>query len=428
MRQWIFMAATTLAFATECLGVAVVSDVGLIKIDGPIGPATASYIARAVEQSAAHGDECLVIQLDTPGGLVDSTKAIIQTFYSSKVPIVVYVAPAPAIAGSAGVFITMAADVAVMAPHTSIGAAHPVNIGASGNVEKTDDVMKQKQENALSSMIESIADKRHRNAEWAKAAVRESVAITAETALKSNVVDLIAADLPDLLNQLDGRKVGERTLHTANLAITEIPMNAREKFLGMFLRPEMMFVLMLVVIYGIIGELSNPGTILPGVAGAIALILVLCMSAVLPINWAGLALIALAVALFIGDIYATTHGVLTVGGIVSFFLGALMLFDRADPTFRLSLGLIIPATVVTALFFLFIVAAGLRAQSLPVRVGRETMLGQVVPALTAIDAAGGKVFIEGELWNAVSETAVAKDQPVEIAGIEGLTLKVKPKT
>jgi len=183
-----------------------------------------------------------------------------------------------------------------------------------------------------------------------------------------------------------------------------------------------------VVIYGIIGELSNPGAILPGVAGAIALVLVLYMSAILPVNIAGLALILLAIALFIADIYAPTHGVLTVGGILSFFLGALMLFNRAEPGFRLSLSVIIPATVITALFFIFIVSAGLRAQFLPVRVGRETMLGKIVPALARIDASGGNVFIEGELWKAVSEEPVEKDQPVEIVAVEGLTLKVKPKT
>jgi membrane-bound serine protease (ClpP class) len=181
------------------------------------------------------------------------------------------------------------------------------------------------------------------------------------------------------------------------------------------------------VMYGIIGELSNPGAILPGVAGAIALILVLCMSAILPINLAGLALIGLAAVLFIIDVFAPTHGVLTFGGIVSFFLGALMLFDRNDAAFRLSLAYIIPATLLTAGFFIFVVGAGLRAQRLPVQVGRETMLGKVAPALERIDASGGRVFIEGELWNAVSEVAVEKNQPVEIVTVEGLTLKVKPK-
>jgi membrane-bound serine protease (ClpP class) len=188
-----------------------------------------------------------------------------------------------------------------------------------------------------------------------------------------------------------------------------------------------MFIFMLVAIYGIIGELNNPGAVLPGVVGAIALIIFLYMSAVLPVNFAGVALILLALVLFIIDLYAPTHGVLTAGGVLSFFLGALMLFNHAGPAFQLSLAYIIPATLTTALFFLFVVRAGVRAQSLPVRAGRETMLGKVVPALDRIDAGGGKVFVEGEYWNAVSEVGVEKDQPVEIVGIDGLVLKVKPK-
>ena len=424
MRRWIFILAAMLTCAA-----ADAAQVGLIKIDGAIGPATASFISRAVDLSGERKDECLIIQLDTPGGLLESTKQIVQSFYESKVPVVVYVAPAPASAGSAGVFITMAADIAAMAPHTSIGAAHPVSIGGiGGGEEKTDDVMKKKMENYASSFIEGIANKRHRDVEWAKSAVVESAAITAEKALELNVIDLIADNLPDLLKKLDGREVGDKTLHTAGTQIVEIPMTLREKFLHLFLRPEVMFVLMLIVIYGIIGELSSPGAILPGVAGAIALILVLYMSAIFPVNLAGLALIGLAVVLFIADIYATTHGVLTAGGIISFFLGALMLFNRAEPGFRLSLAYIIPGVVVTAAFFIFIVGAGLRAQLLPVRAGLETMLGKTVNAISRIDASGGKVFVEGEYWNAVSDTPVETGQPVEIIAVTGLTLKVKPKS
>jgi membrane-bound serine protease (ClpP class) len=403
------------------------ADVGLIKINGAIGPATASYIARAVDLAGTRNDACLVIELDTPGGLLDSTKDIVAKLYESKVPTVVYVAPAPARAGSAGVFITMAADIAAMAPHTRIGAAHPVNLGMSGESEKTDDVMKKKQENDTSSFAESIADKRNRNAQWAKSAVVESASITAEKALELKVIDLIAKDIPDLLEQIDGREVNAQKLQTAKAQVVEIPMTFRESFLQMVLRPEVMFILMLVVIYGIIGELSSPGAILPGVAGAIALILVLCMSAILPINVAGLALIGLALALFMVDIFAPTHGVLTVGGVVAFFLGALMLFNRSDPAFRLSLTYILPATLVTAAFFLFVVGAGLRAQFLPVRAGKETLLGKTIPALARIDGSSGKVFVEGEYWNAISEDSIEPGQSVEITAIDGLTLKVKPK-
>jgi membrane-bound serine protease (ClpP class) len=404
------------------------AQVGLIRINGAIGPATASYIARALEVSGGRQDACLVLQLDTPGGLLESTKEIVQSFYAAKVPVVVYVAPQGANAGSAGCFITLAADVAAMAPNSSIGAAHPVSLNPAGGSEKPDEVMKQKLENFATSYIETIAAKRGRNVEWAKSSVKESASITAEKALELNVIEIIAKDLPDLLQQLDGREVNDRKLTTAGASTSEIPMATREKVFQMLWRPEVMFILMLMAIYGIIGELSNPGAVLPGVVGGIALILVLYMSAILPVNIAGLALIGLAILLFIADIFATTHGVLTVGGIVSFFLGALMLFNRAGPGFALSLSYIIPAVLTTAAFFILVVGAGLRAQFQPARTGREAMLGRTVSARSRIDTHGGQVFIEGELWNAVSEVAVEIDQPVEVIGVEGLTLKVKPTT
>lgn len=422
MRHWSFIAGVGMFF---CAAVHAAS-VGLISINGAIGPATASYIARAVNIAAAQNDECLIIQLDTPGGLLESTKHIVQTFYASRVPTVVYVAPSGANAGSAGVFITLAADVAVMAPNTSIGAAHPVQLGASGAAEKSDDTMKQKMENYASSFMETIADKRNRNVAWARSAVTESVATTAEKALDLNVIDFISPDLPDLLKQLNGREINGKTLNTADATIVDIPMNAWEKFAQLFLRPEVMFVLMLMVIYGIMGELSSPGAILPGVVGAIALLLVLYMSAILPVNITGIVLILLAVALFIADIFAPTHGVLTAGGIAAFFLGALMLFSHAGPGFGLSLFWIIPATLLTAAFFVFVVGKGLGAQLKPVQSGAETLIGQTVPALSRIDSTGGWVFIEGEQWRAVSETPVEAGQPVAIIGREGLTLTVKP--
>ena len=400
------------------------ANVSLIQIKGPIGPATASYISRAIGIAANRGDACLIVQLDTPGGLLDSTKEIVQTFYTSKVPTVVYVAPSGACAASAGTFITMAADLAAMAPNTSIGAAHPVEIGAAG-AEKLDDTMKQKLENYASSEIQAIAEKRGRNADWATTSVRESASITAEKALNLQVIDLIATNLADLLQQLDSRKVGTVTLHTRGASVAASPMVPSEELFQLLWRPEVMMILMLAAIYGLIGELSTPGAILPGVVGAIALLLVLYMSAILPVNLAGMALIGLALALVMIALFAPTHGILTFGGIVSFFLGALMLFDHAGPGFQLPLPTVISATLLTAAFFIFVVGAGLRAQFLPVRAGRETMLGKTVPVLLRVDAKGGRVFIEGELWNAVSETPVEPGQPVQIVAIDGLTLKVK---
>jgi membrane-bound serine protease (ClpP class) len=403
------------------------SQVGLINIEGAISPATANYIERATKLAGEQNDECLIVQLDTPGGLVKSTEDIEQAFYTSKVPIVVFVAPTGASATSAGTFITMAADVAVMAPHTRIGAAHPVTLGFSSGDGSTNSIMMAKAENDLVSMARNIAEKRGRNAQWAEAAVRESVSITSEEALATNVIDFIAADMPDLLKQLDGREVGDKVMHTAGASVVEIPMILRERVFSVLAHPEVMFIFMLIAVFGIIGELNNPGAILPGVVGAIAFILVLYMSSILPVSTTGLVLIGLAIVLFVIDVFAPTHGVLTGGGIISFFLGAVMLFNRGGPAFHLSLAYIIPGVVLTALFFIFVVGKGLRAQALPVRAGRETMLGKVVPALMPITATGGKVFIEGEIWNAVSEQPVEKDVPVEVVAVEGLTLKVKRK-
>ena len=402
----------------------------LIKINGAISPATASYIARSIDEAQSKNAQCLIIQLNTPGGLLDSTQVIVQKLLASPVPVVVYVAPIGATATSAGCFITLAASVAAMAPATTIGAAHPVMIGGglpTGNGQKPDDTMKQKLENFSVSYMEAIAAKRNRNVEWAKSAVRESASIPVDKALELKVIEIIANDLSDLQRQLDGRVVEGKALKTARAETVEIAMSASETIFQLLWRPEVMFVLMLVAIYGIIGELSTPGAILPGVVGVIALVLALYMAAILPVNVTGLILIGLAFALFVFDAFAPTHGVLTVGGIVAFLLGSLMLFDRGDPLFRLSLAYIIPATIVTALFFAFVVTKGLRAQFLPIKAGKETMLGKTVAASTQIDSAGGKVFVEGEYWNAVSDTPVEQGQPVEIAAVLGLTLKVRPK-
>jgi membrane-bound serine protease (ClpP class) len=418
---WFISSIAPPASATE--------KVSFINIDGAIGPATASYISRSIEEARSQNAQCLIIQLNTPGGLLDSTQKIVQSFLGSTVPIVVYIAPTGATATSAGCFITIAASVAAMAPATTIGAAHPVSIGGApgGGEEKMDETMKQKIENFSISYIETIAGKRQRNVDWAKSAVKESASITAEKALQLKVIDLIASDISDLLQKLNGRVVDGKTLKTAGAEVSEIKMSASEHVFQKLWRPEVMFVLMLIAIYGIIGELTTPGAILPGVVGAIALVLALYLAAVLPVNVTGLVLIALALMLFIFDVYATTHGVLTIGGIAAFLIGSLMLFNRGDPLFRLSLNYIIPATLITAAFFIFIIGKGLRAQLLPVKVGAQTLIGKTVTALTPIDSRSGRIFVEGEYWNAVSDTPIEKDEPAEIAAVQGLTVKLQPK-
>jgi membrane-bound serine protease (ClpP class) len=402
----------------------------LSKVDGPIGPATASYISRSVDEAQSKGVQCLIIELNTPGGLLDSTRVIVQKLLGSTVPVVVYVAPTGATAASAGCFITLAANVAAMAPATTIGAAHPVTLGGlpSGDQSKPDQAMTQKLENFAVSYMEAIASRRNRNIEWAKSAVRESASITAEKALELKVVEIVARDRDDLLAQLNGRVVNGRPLETAAAQVVEIKTSVTEELLQMFWRPEVMFVLMLIAIYGLIGEMTTPGAILPGVVGAMALILALYMAAILPVNVAGLLLIGLAVALFLIDVFAPTHGVLTGGGILAFFVGSLMLFDRRDPLFRLSLYYIIPSVILTSGFFLLIVGKGLQAQRLPVRVGKETMLGKFVQAITPIDASGGRVFVEGEYWTARSDQSIKQGETVRIVAVEGLTVKVVPKT
>lgn len=422
MKRWFFIALVICAVCAPALHAA---QVGLITIDGPIGPATANYISRALDVAASQNDECLIIQLDTPGGLAASMDDITKRFFASPMPTVVYVSPEGAMAGSAGCYITLAADVAVMAPHTTIGAAHPIEMG--NETETTNSILMQKMGNAYEKVIQNIAEKRHRNADWARSSVRDSAAITSEEALKLNVIDLIATNVPDLLQKLNNRSVNGKNLKTSGASVVEIPMALSEEIFQLFWRPEVMMLLMLAAVYGIIAEISHPGAIFPGVAGALALILLLYMSATLPLNIAGLVLVLLAVALFIIDIFAPTHGVLTIGGIISFFLGTLMLFNHAPAGYHLPLEWVIAATLVTAAFFIFFISKGIRAQFLPVRAGAETMIGKTVPAQSRIDTAGGKVFIEGEIWNAVSESPVEAGQNVEVTGIAGLTLKVKPK-
>jgi membrane-bound serine protease (ClpP class) len=402
--------------------------VSVITVDGAIGPATAGYVSRAVDEAALKNSQCLIIRLNTPGGLLDSMEKIVQKLLGSPIPVVVYVSPTGGTAASAGCFITLAADIAAMAPATTIGAAHPVSLGITGSQDdKSDSTMTKKVENFAVSYIQAIAAKRSRNVEWAETAVRDSASITSEKARELKVVEIIAPNLDDLLRQLDGRMVNGKPLKTAGAQIGEIKMSVAESIFQAAWRPEVMFLLLLVAMYGIVGEITTPGAILPGVAGAIALLLALYMAAILPVNVTGLLLIATAVALFVVDVYAPTHGVLTAGGIVSFFIGSLMLFDPRDPVFRLSLQYIIPGVALTVAFFVLVVGKGVRAQRLPVKVGKETMIGKTGSALTAVDASGGKILFEGEYWNAISDVPVQTGQAVLIKSVEGLTAKVDPK-
>ncbi|HLR25608.1 MAG TPA: NfeD family protein, partial [Fodinibius sp.] len=352
----------------------------------------------------------------------ESTKNIVQEFLQSdQLPIVVYVAPEGGRAASAGTYITMAAHIAAMAPATTIGAASPVQMGGG----QTDSVMKKKIFNYSESFIESIANQRDRNADWAISAVRDGEAVTAKEALELNVVDYIADSREDLLNQIDGQVVAGDTLHTREATITEIPTNLAENFLGFIMRPEVMLILTMIAIYGIIGEVTNPGAIVPGVAGVIALILVLYASASMPINIAGFALIGLAIVLFVAEAFTPTFGLLIAGGSVSFFLGALMLFQEFPKSMELSWAWLIPATVLTTLFFVWIVTEGIRVQFTHNITGKESMIGKEAVVIEDIDGRSGRILINGEYWNAVSDERLSEGNVCEIQEINGLTARVK---
>lgn len=400
-------------------------SVSLIRIDGAISPTTTNYIKRGIKEAGENGAEALIIELDTPGGLLESTKNIVQSMLDSDdLPIIVYVAPEGATAASAGTFITMAAHIAAMAPATNIGAASPVQIGPGGS-SQPDTVMQKKIFNYSESYIESIAERRGRNAEWAISAVRDGKSITADRAVEINVVDLIAEDRQDLLNQINGRVAAGDTLQTAGASITEIPTNMAENFLGFIMRPEVILILTMIAIYGIIGEVTNPGAIVPGVAGVIALVLVLYASAAMPINTAGFILIGLAIVLFAAEAFTPTFGLLIAGGAVSFFLGALMLFQDLPESMSISWGWLIPATILTTAFFVWIATEGIRIQFSEHRTGKEALVGRKAEVVDTVSQKGGRIFISGEYWNAQSEEVIEEGEACEISEIKGLTMKVK---
>ncbi len=402
--------------------------VAFITVDGSITPITTNYIKRGIKEARKMQAECLVVELDTPGGLLESTKDIVQALLdSNELPVVVYVAPEGATAASAGTFITMAAHVAAMAPATNIGAASPVQSGPGGGTVQQDTVMQKKLFNYAESYIETIANRRGRNAEWAISAVRDGESITAKQALDLNVIDLIADNREDLLEKLDGREVAGTQLTTTGASIREIPNNLAENLLGFIIRPEVMLILTMIAIYGIIGEVTNPGAIVPGVAGVIALVLLLYASAAMPINVAGFVLIGLAVILFIAEAFTPTFGLLIGGGAIAFFLGALMLFQDLPESMELSWAWLVPATLLTTLFFVWIAGAGIKIQFTQSRTGKETMIGRQAEVVDSIDKHSGRVFINGEYWNAISEEDIIPEgEWCEIVDIQGLTMKVRP--
>jgi membrane-bound serine protease (ClpP class) len=398
-----------------------------MKIDGPINPVVTEFIHDGIKKAKKEKAECLIIHLNTPGGLLKSTRVIISDILESPVPVIVYVAPGGSQSGSAGVFITLAAHIAAMAPGTNIGAAHPVNI--QGQMDST---MSEKITNDAAAFIRSIAEKRKRNMEWAENAVRRSYSYSETEALEYKVIDLIAKNEQDLLLQVDGKQIelGSQTiiLHTRDALVKTHEMGIFQKILDILSDPNIAYILMLLGFYGLLFELYNPGAIFPGILGVICLILAFYSMHSLPINYAGLALIIFGIILFLLEIKIISHGLLAIGGTISLLLGSIMLI-RTTSTLefvRISRGLIISATVVSALFFLFIIGLGLKAQRRKVVTGVEGLIGDVGEVMDDLDPFG-TVLVKGETWNAESITGkISKGEKVRIKEMKNLKLYVEP--
>lgn len=398
-----------------------------IDVNEGVNPSTAEYIHQGILKAQQENAECLIINLNTPGGLLTSTRNIVTNIMQSQVPVIVYVSPSGAHAGSAGVFITLSAHVAAMAPGTNIGAAHPVDMQG-----KSDAVMNEKVTNDAAAFLRTIAEKRNRNILWAEDAVRNSVAITEKEALEKKVIDIIANDQKDLLNQLDGKQVelenGFKIMHTKNATVTALEMGFFQKVLSRISEPNIAYIMMMLGFFGLIFELFSPGAIFPGIVGVIFLILAFYSMSSMPVNYAGIALIVFGIILFLLEIKVISHGLLAIGGIISVLLGSMILF-RTSPTenfVALSWSVIFTVTGVSALFFLFIITMGLRAQrSKPVS-GANTFIGKIAETLNPLDPSG-QVRLMGETWNAVSlSEKINENQKVIIKEIKGLTLYVQP--
>jgi membrane-bound serine protease (ClpP class) len=401
------------------------SFVLLATYDGVINPVAAEYLHDALVSAQESNAQALIIRLNTPGGLDTSMRLIIKDITGATVPVVVYVSPSSGRAASAGVFITMAAHIATMAPGTNIGAAHPVAMGGG----EMDNTMKEKVENDSVAYIKSIAEQRGRNVAWAEDAVRKSVSVTEREALKLKVIDLIADDMPGLLKQLDGRTIslqsGPTVLHTANAAVREFPMGVRLELLKTLIDPNIAYLLMTIGTIGIMAELYNPGAILPGIVGAISLILAFYSFQSLPVNYAGMLLVLLGIVFFILEATVTSYGLLAIGGVVAMLLGSMMLIKTDVEFLQISWAVILPVVALTAAFSLFMIGMGVRAMRRRPATGREEMVGLVGIVQTALTP-HGQLAIHGELWEAISDRPLQPGDKAEVIRVEGLRLYVKP--
>ncbi len=414
-----------------------------LSIDGAIGPSSDDYLERAIERAQEQGAQLIILQMDTPGGLDTSMRRMIKNIIASSVPVVTYVSPSGARAASAGTYILYASHVAAMAPGTNLGAATPIQMGGPAPARPQEDGKPNAQEPAASNeqakrnkavndavaYIRGLAQMRGRNQQWAERAVREGLSMPAQEALANNVIDIVASDMSDLLKQLHGREV---TLHgqTITLNTTGMPLQAyqpdwRNQLLDVITNPNVAYILMLIGIYGLIFEFSNPGAILPGTVGGICLLLALYAFQLLPISYAGMGLILLGIALMIGEAYQPSFGVLGIGGVVSFVIGSVILMDTDVPGYGIDMSVIVTFSATSALMFIFVVGLAMKARRRPVVSGAEELIGRTAIVINDFDHQG-QVRVHSERWNAVSEHPLVKDQVVRIIAIEGLVLKVEP--
>jgi len=408
-------------------------DVHKIIINGIINPVSMEYILKSIDQAEEERAELLIIQMDTPGGLMSSMHEIMKAIQNSSVPVAVYVAPSGSRAGSAGVFITYAAHIAAMAPGTNIGSAHPVLGGGQENKSDSSGVMMEKVTNDAVAKIKTVAKLRGRNEEWAEKAIRESANITETEALEQNVIDYIVPSVDSLLTVINGKEIEMDngsiiTMETENVTIITYEMTWRQRLLDTITNPNIAYILMIVGFYGILYELYSPGTILPGVVGGIALILGFYAMQSLPVNYAGLALIVFSIILFLLEIKVQSFGLLTIGGVISLIMGSVMLYDNANmPYIRVSWEVIVGVVVITVAFFVFAIGMAIKIHNKQATTGTEGMIGEVGVVYKDLDPEG-KVQIHGEYWKAVSDSQIEKGSKVEVIEYQdkGLILKVKP--